>query len=54
MEHKLKALDRQKKIELERQAKELQAQFNASFKEKLQSHLEKFKSETKKLRLQLN
>ena len=52
-EHKLKQMEIKGRRDLERQEAELTAQFNDTFKERLQIHLEKFKQEAKKLRLQL-
>lgn len=47
-------MEKTKKIELERQENQMTMAFNNNFKESLASHLEKFKSEAKRLRLQLN
>ena len=41
-------------MDLERQAKMMAQEFNDTFKDRLSAHVEKFKSEAKRLRLQLN
>ena len=51
LDHKLKQSERQHKLELDRKQHEMQVKFACALKENIGGHLEKFKDETKKLRV---